>query len=266
MMMTAYSVAQVRFRHAPGRAFSFVTVALLLSMPLFASCADPAGTLLIVQNQVPVIDENGLCLISPDSNGLSLTSGVLDVDLDQPRPYFVHPLIQNRLPSRVTSGIERNSMALQQVNTSIKAPPGVDPKWAAGCPGTFSSPAAGQMDPGSSRSLSVFGFQTCHAARLRALIEEKAIPSDLAQPVYFTVELTAVAKHNGSDQTSPTFPFDVRVCAGCLQAMYPLTPSCADAPKPNPLHGNPCNIAQDGPAVLCCTNPGGVLICPAPDA
>jgi hypothetical protein len=61
------------------------------------------------------------------------------------------------------------------------------------------------------------------------------------------------------------FPFDVQVCAGCLQSMFPLVPSCANAPKPNLLHGNPCNIAQDGPPVLCCTDPSGALICPAPD-
>ena len=74
----------------------------------------------------------------------------------------------------------------------------------------------------------------------------------------------AVADRAGSTQRSDSFPFQVQVCAGCLQSMYPVVPLCADAPHPNPYTGNPCNIAQDKGTVLCCRTPGGDLVCPAP--
>ncbi|MEO5766972.1 MAG: hypothetical protein ABIS92_01350 [Polyangia bacterium] len=242
-----------------------VTLMLAVAVALTA-CADPAGTLLIVQNQIPAVDDKGgVCTFSTELSDPSLAYGIFDVDLDRPYPYFLYPLIENRFPSVQTGGFERNSLLLRRVNVSIKAPAGVDPGWAAGCPGSFSSPASGQMDPGSTRAVRIQGFQGCHAQRLRQLIVDGAIPGDLNQPVFFTLQLTAVADRSGSEQSSAVFPFDVQVCAGCLQSMFPSTPSCADAPKPNPLHGNPCNIAQEGPEVLCCTDPGGALICPAPD-
>jgi hypothetical protein len=239
---------------------------MLLALAL-GGCADPSGTLVILQNQVPVLDTmRPVCVIPSESSDPSLASGVFDVDLDRPHPYFVYPLIQNRLPSiKTSSGVERNSLLLKQIIVSIDAPPGIDPGWADGCPGRFPSPVSVRMDPGAAHAVPAQGFQACHSQRLRELIAAGAIPSDLAQPVYFTLNLTAVADRSGSEQSSPAFPFAVQVCAGCLQSMYPLIPSCVDAPKPNPLRGNPCNFAQDGPPVLCCTDPGGAVICPAPD-
>lgn len=234
---------------------------------LLNGCADPVATLLIIQNQVPVLDESGTrCVISAESTASSLSSGIFDVDLDQPYPYFIYPLIQNRLPSiRTSSGIERNSVSLSKINVTVKAPAGVDARWEPGCPASFWSPASGRMDPGSARAVGAEGIQACHARRMRELIIEQAIPGDTSQPVYFTLELTAIADRSGSEQSSQMFPFSVKVCAGCLQALYPAVPACADAPKPNEFQGNPCNIAQEGPQVLCCTDPGAALICPAPD-
>lgn len=244
-----------------------VLVALMLAAPLVA-CAQPAGTLVIVQNQIPAFDDKtGRCTVTADSTQQSLVYGVFDVDLDQPYPYLAYPVIENRFPSlKDSAGVERNQLSLRRVLVSIKPPAGVDPAWASGCPGDFSSPASGLMDPGSARAVTVQGLLPCHSSHLRDLIAASRIPSGLDQPVYFTLQMTAVADRSGSEQSSAPFPFEVRVCAGCLQPMYPAIPACADAPKPNPLHGNACNIAQDGPAVLCCTNPGGAVICPAPDA
>jgi hypothetical protein len=74
-----------------------------------------------------------------------------------------------------------------------------------------------------------------------------------------------VADRSGGHVFSDPFRFSVRVCAGCLQSMFPDTPLCSAAPKPNPFPGNPCNIAQDGPEVLCCFDPNMTLICPAPN-
>jgi hypothetical protein len=125
---------------------------------------------------------------------------------------------------------------------------------------------SGILDPGSVRAVTVEALRSCHAERLNQMIAAGDIPGNLAQPVSFTLELTAIGDRSGSEQKSDVFPFDVQVCAGCLQSMFPKIPACADAPKPNPLPGNPCNIAQDGPAVLCCASPGGAVVCPSPDS
>ncbi|MES1172224.1 MAG: hypothetical protein ABUL77_03215 [Bacteroidota bacterium] len=233
---------------------------------LLGACADPSGSLIIVQNQIPAVDSmSSACVVSTDPV-VSRASGLFDIDLDRPYPYFVYPLVQSRLPSiKAGGGIEKNSLLLRAVRVEIEAPAGVDPGWAAGCPGTFDSPATATLDPEQTRALAAQGLQACHAVRLKQLVAAGAIPNDLSQPVYFTLRLTVIAERAGSQLKSDSFPFQVQVCAGCLQSRYPLTPACADAPKPNLLKGNPCNIAQDGPQVLCCSDPGGALVCPAPD-
>lgn len=231
-----------------------------------SGCANPTSTLIIVQNQQPTVDDSGKCAVSTDSSQSPSSDGRYDVDLDRAYPYFVFPLIQNRLPSiKTAGGIERNSVVLRRVQVTVHAPPGVDPAWDPRCPATFDSPATAVLDPAQSLAVKVEGMRNCHSQRLRELIAEGAIPGDTSQPVYFTLELTAVADRSGSEQRSDPFPFQVQVCAGCLQSMYPAVPNCADAPKPNPFRGNPCNIAQDVGLVLCCRDPGGALICPSPD-
>lgn len=231
-----------------------------------SGCANPTSTLIILQNQKPTVDDSGGCVYSSDSSDEASSDGRFDVDLDQPYPYFVYPLIQNRLPSIKTAGaIERNSIVLRAVQVTIHAPAGVDAAWDPRCPATFESPATAVLDPAQARAVAVKGMLTCHSQRLRELIAEGAIPADTNQPVYFTLELTALADRSGAQQRSDSFPFQVQVCAGCLQSMYPAVPACADSPKPNPFKGNPCNIAQDRGQVLCCKDPSDHLMCPAPD-
>ena len=231
-----------------------------------AACANPTSTLVIVQNQQPAVDEDAkACVVSSDATESPTSMGLYDVDLDQAYPYYLYPLIQNRLPSiKTAGGVERNSIVLRHLHVTVHAPPGVDAGWDPRCPATFDSPATVVLDPAQARAVKVEGMRVCHGQRLRALIAEGATPADTSQPVYFTLEVTAVADRAGSEQRSDSFPFQEQVCAGCLQSMYPLVPACADAPNPNPFTGNPCNIAQDKGTVLCCRNPGGDLTCPAP--
>jgi len=229
-------------------------------------CANAPSTLVILQNQLVTPDmTTGTCTPTEDLDS-ALLSGTFDVDLDKDYPYILHPLLESRLPSLQTAdGIERNSLTLTALHIEIQAPAGVSPDWPAGCPATFDAPAPLVIDPQQTRVLTVNGLQPCHSQHLRQLIKDGAIPASSAQPVYFTLAIQAIATHAGSTLESDVFPFPVAVCAGCLQAHFPATPMCIDTPKPNPDPGNTCNVAQDGPQVLCCVDPAGALVCPAPD-
>jgi hypothetical protein len=239
---------------------------LVVGLLLLAACANPSGTFVILQNQVPTVGPvPGTCVVSADTTLDVRQAGKFDVDLDRPYPYFVFPLLQNRLPSiMATGGIDRNSLSLRSLEVAIKAPAGIDPGWVAGCPEVVPSPVAFRLEPGGTLAVTAEGFRTCHAQRLRTLIALGMIPADLSQPVYFSLVLTAIADRSGSRLVSDPFEFQVQVCAGCLQDTYPQIAACADTPKPNPSPGNPCNIAQDGPNVLCCKDPAGAVVCPAP--
>lgn len=229
-------------------------------------CANPPATVVIIQIQKPKVDpDTHACVVSTDLDDPRL-AGVFDVDLDRDYPYYVFPLVRNRLPSVQTAGdIERNAVSLTAIRVDIQAPPGVDAAWPEGCPGTFDAPASVMIVPDQTNAIVVQAFLPCHTRRLRELIAASAFPADGSQPVFFTLDLRAVASHNGDTVQSDPFQFQVTVCAGCLQSMFPLTPACIDAPKPNPLPGNVCNIAQDGPQVLCCIDTKGALVCPSPD-
>lgn len=232
-----------------------------------AGCANAPTTLVILQNQKVIPDTTtGLCTPTTDLS-LPLLSGIYDVDLDQDYPYYVYPLVQSRLPSLMTAGgIERNSVVMSALRIEIQAPAGLELAWPAGCPATFDAPASLVVDPQSTRALTARGFLPCHAQYLRQLIRQGSIPANPSQPVYFTLSMKALASRDGAELDSDAFPFQVGVCAGCLQAYFPATPMCIDTPKPNPRPGNPCNPAQDGPQVLCCVDAKGALLCPAPDA
>jgi hypothetical protein len=229
-------------------------------------CANAPSTLVILQNQLVTPDmTTGVCTPTEDLDS-ALLSGTFDVDLDHDYPYLLHPLLESRLPSLQTAdGIERNSLTLTALHIEIQAPAGVSPDWPAGCPATFDAPSPLVIDPQQTRALTVIGLEPCHSQHLRQLIKDGAIPASSAQPVYFTLAIQAIATRDGSTVESEVFPFPVAVCAGCLQAYFPATPMCIDTPKPNPKPGNPCNLAQDGPQVLCCVDAAGALLCPAPD-
>jgi len=240
---------------------------LVLALAATGACANSTGSLVIIENQKPTVDmTSNQCVVSTDTTDPRL-QGTFDVDLDRPYPYFVYPLVASRFPSVTTSaGIEQNSIVIEKVRVAISPPAGVNPAWAAGCPGTFDWPASAVLDPGATRALAAKGFEECHSQHLRDLIAAGAIPADLSQPVFFTLNLTVYATHGGDEIASATFPYQVQVCAGCLQSMYPATPLCSATPKPNPFPGNHCNIAQDEGLVLCCKQADGSLVCPAPDA
>jgi hypothetical protein len=242
-----------------------------------SGCVADSGLLVILQNQQPTMDDTThLCNAGTTPSAVAVGSGTLDLEVGAPPAYVAYPLVQSSLPSGAMSpgGTDPNTVFLEGVRVTLTPPPGLDVTWPADCPGTFTYPSASALLPGSSQGMNVEVVRPCHAQLIRDMFMPGGLPPDLTQEVLFSVEMRAVGRlTSGSELTSSPFAFSVRMCIGCLQTGYPDIaqfdwpgrPTCAQAPQPNPYHGNPCNIAQDWGPLLCCTGAGNATVCPAPD-
>ena len=110
------TIAPVR----PFRRAIVLAAAVVAGVAALGGCARPSGTLIILQNQAPVLDSTtNACKVATDDDARLM--GTYDVDLDRAYPYFVYPLVENRLPSVITTGgveaaldVDRQPQALQQ--------------------------------------------------------------------------------------------------------------------------------------------------------
>jgi len=264
-----------------GSFFSWVLrpplVSLLLAAASAGGCVADSGLLVILQNQQPVVDDSTMtCNAGSMPSPVAVGSGVLDLEVGAAPGYVAYPMVQSRLPSRasVVGGSDPNTIYLDGVRGTLYPPPGVTMNWPLDCPATFFFPAAVALLPGASQGIVAQVIRPCQAQAIHDLFSAGFLPPDLTQQVLFTVEMRAVGRlASGDEVPSDAFRFSVRMCIGCLQTGFsdvapmnwPNRPSCAAAPKPNPHHGNPCNMAQDWGPLLCCTGADGQPVCPAPD-
>lgn len=256
-----------------GRASRAGVIAGWLALGAVASLmgceAKTNGVLVILQNQRVSMDSasTGPSCVPSDDLGAGRSSGRLDVALDKPVPYQVFPLVQNRLSSLVSGGVERNNLAVRALHMKIEPPPGSGITFPPGCPAEFDQAAAANIDPGQTRPFSANGMEACHTAVIQQAAAAGAISVSETQPVTFTIVMTAVAERGGDTVESDSFRYGVDVCAYCLQVGGNQTPACSATPKPNKYKGNGCTPGQDDPGLLCCIDQanGNKVICPAPD-
>jgi hypothetical protein len=256
--------------------------ATALALSAGAGCVSNQGLMVILQNQQPVVNTDTtmgqICSAGTTPSAVAVGAGVLDLEVgNDPFPsYLAYPLVQSRLPTAATvpGGADPNTVQLQGVRGTLYPPPGLTIDWPAGCPDTFYSASSGALLPGASQAMIAQVISPCQAEVLHDLFASGQLPPDLSQQVIFTVEMRAVgAVGSGSQVESDAFRLSVRVCIGCLQTGFsdlaqfnwPARPACSAAPKPNPHHGNPCNVAQDFGPLLCCTGDKNQAVCPAPD-
>lgn len=243
-------------------------------------CIDNSGLLVVLQNQTPTIVDvaSHNCQAGSTASAAPVGSGVLDLEIgtNPPPLYMAYPLVQSTLPRRAaTPGeIEPNTVYVDGVRGTLVPPPGLAMTWPVDCPASFFWPSTAALLPGTTLGLSAQVIRPCQAQVIHDLFASGALPADMSQQVLFTIEMRVVGRvTSGSEITSDAFRFSVRVCIGCLQTgfsdiaqfNFPARPSCGVAPKPNPYHGNPCNLAQDTGPLLCCTGDMNQVICPAPD-
>jgi hypothetical protein len=241
-----------------------------LAMVLLGGCeAKTNGLLVILQNQRVSKDaaSTGPACVPTDDLAAGRSSGRLDIALDKPIPYQVFPLVQNRLASLVSGGVERNNLAVRALHMKIEPPAGSGITFPAECPAEFDQSAAANIDPGQTRAFSANGMESCHTAIIQQAAAAGAISVSETQPVTFTIVMTAVADRGGDTVESDSFRYGVEVCAYCLQVGGNATPACSATPKPNTYKGNGCTPGQDDPGLLCCIDPanGNKVTCPAPD-
>jgi len=255
--------------------------ALLCSAALGAGgCIDNSGLLIILQNQMPTVVDvaSRNCQAGSTASASPVGSGVLDLEVgtNPPPLYMMYPLVQSTLPARAASPgqVEPNTVYVDGVRGTLVPPPGLTMTWPADCPASFYWPSTAALLPGTTLGLSAQVIRPCQAQAIHDRFASGDLPSDFSQQVLFTIEMRVVGRvTSGSEITSDAFRFAVRVCIGCLQTgfsdiaqfNYPARPACGVAPKPNPYHGNPCNLAQDTGPLLCCTGDMNQPVCPAPD-
>jgi hypothetical protein len=247
-----------------------------------ASQADTSGTgsaldgvpsgLVIVQNQSPEYSALG-CVVPNKASSVRAISGIYDVDLDRPYPFYAYPLIRNELPKTASdSTIESNRIEYTGVEVKIVSPEGVVLPSTAACPTEFSFPDRASVSPGEDVGSAVQVFLPCHSAALLAMFNYGALPAEPSAEIRFEAVVRATARHAATMIKSAPFEFSVRVCRGCLQRGYqgefsvfdyPGVPACTSL-KTNPYPGNACNPAQDA-LILCCSKDPGTsqLVCPA---
>lgn len=247
-----------------------VTALLAVALPWLSACvSDVNGGLVIVQNQIPEIEE-GRCVIPAKRESLRLFSGVYDVYLDQDYPYYLHPLVHNGLPPGAQEGqVEPNRIEYTGVEVKIEPPPGVAFPGTAACPTEFAFNDRASIDPEVDIGSRVQVLLPCHGRLLRDMFEQKLLPDSLDAQVRFRVLVRAVGRHAGDTVKSEPFEFSIQVCKGCLQRGFepPLStfdypagvPSCSGLAA-NPYRGNPCNPAQEM-QIMCCSQ-DGKLDCP----
>jgi hypothetical protein len=240
-------------------------------------CIDNSGLLVILQNQMPLIDDTAhMCTAGSTASASPVGSGVLDLQAGAVPAYFAYPLVQSTLPPRAAQpgAVEPNTVYVDGVRGTLVPPPGLTVDWPAECPATFFWPSTAALLPGTALGITAQVIRPCQAQAILARFASGELPSDLAQQVLFTIEMRVVGRvTSGSEITSDAFRFSVRMCIGCLQTgfsdiaqfNFPARPPCGVAPKPNAYHGNPCNLSQDYGPLLCCTGDMNQVVCPAPD-
>jgi len=232
-----------------------------------AGCeAKTNGLLVILQNQRVSTDATtGVACVPGDDLALGRSSGRLDIALDKAIPYQVFPLVENRLQSQISGGVERNNLAIRALHMEIQPPPGSGIVFPDTCPASFDQAAAANLDPGEKRAFSANGMSACHTAIIQQAAAAGTLSVSETQPVSFTLVMKAIAARGGDTVESDEFRYGIEVCAYCLQQGGAATPTCAAAPKPNPYKGNGCTPGQDDPGLLCCIDQNNKVTCPAPD-
>ncbi len=249
-----------------------VRAALMALAMAGTACIDSNESLVIVQNQIPVASESG-CLVSAAKSAEYRDHGVLDVALDKGYPYYLFPLLHNRLPMGSVMGggtVDPNEVVISGYQIKIDPPPNIAVEWNPACPPRFDYPVTAIVPAGGMVSNIVKAIRECHYELLKQLFVDRKI--DAKEDAIFRVTVKARGRHGGSDILSEPFTYPIHVCYGCMQQGYkgefaafdfPAIPACSMLTN-NPFTGNPCNVAQDGIPVLCCARDaqGTQIECP----
>jgi hypothetical protein len=232
-----------------------------------ASCGNPPGQFLIVQNQVP--DEG--CVIPASLGTVYQGEGTLDVRLVSDfaeSGYYLFPLMQNNYPSPTggdTGDPNRIALSGYRVDVSLPDDAPADAIYDLFAALQTSSPAGGpdqmiQYRVPTSGSVASGGGNTAGSvnafpgALARAIRKTGVLQNVPYVWMYSTVR--ALGNNLASSVESDAFRYPIRVCDGCLIASREVCPVSHPV-----LTGNQCNISQDG-YVDCCTSGTG-LVCPS---
>ena len=90
-----------------------------------SSCTDGATSLVVLQAEATLDSDQG-CVRPTALSPAPLDDGVLDVDLDRPYPYWLYPVLENRMPPLATNGgLEPNAVSVEGFEVQVRPPNGV---------------------------------------------------------------------------------------------------------------------------------------------
>jgi hypothetical protein len=230
--------------------------AVLGALSSLAGCSGgtPAGTFIIVQNQVP----NNDCTIPATLGTVYSSQGLVDVRLAQ--GYWLFPLLQNDFPGPVGTAVDGNRIALSGFDVDIEPAPGVDD--AVSQMITALRPPDGPISPLvqfsalTSGSVASGGGNTSSSVNvLPGGLQDMLRGTNLSTHAWIIASVRARGGNLGLGTVrSDAFRFPIEVCDGCLIHDQGVCSTDTGAPAV-------CNLGQDD--VVGCCEQAGQFVCPA---
>ena len=224
--------------------------ALLLASLLWGCVANNTQSLVILQNNVPEVNE-GVCTAPGQASTSYRGNGTLDVSLvagagtsTQLVGYLMFPVVQNNLDATVSGTsvtIDPNAFNIQLSRVDVEVS---DPVTGRALGSRFSVPVFKVLEAGDSAGMVVD-------------VMPYPVIAELGDTSMAMVKLTVIGERDGGTIKSNTMEYAITICDGCL---FDNAGACVDFTGTGSV--NECNIAQDQTAV-CCEHSTKGLICPA---
>jgi len=230
-----------------------------------AGCAADAGdaSLLVLHNQAP----SSGCTLSADKTGAFIAAGYLDLNSSVGststvgQGYLMTPLLENTAFADTAdpTATARRTAVIHGAHVDISFVSGIDAATQSALEAQgltqFDALFAGAIDP--NYGLTTFAFDAIPADVLNGILN--ANPAGGFE-VGMVATITIYGEIGGNPIESNAFAFPITVCDGCL--LDDRGPCSMLNTSFTPREGGACAPNQDG-VTDCCTDPQGVLLCPA---
>jgi hypothetical protein len=247
------TLEELKLKEASMTRRNALIVPVLFGLTLTTGCVDSFGAFYISQAMVADID----CVAPAPVIGGSTTAGAFlgggVLDVSGKMGYLLFPQLENHLPSSTGAGLESNNILVREFKVELDL---------SNIPGSYAS---------NLTKFSIPKTAMLAPANASVFVLDGVIPDDLVIALSSVVpggtfrttiiaNLTAAGLRNGDGINSPTFPFPIKVCNGCLIDLRATCPPKSTSGAAADYYSNRCGRPQDS-AVTCCPTQGGGIAC-----